>query len=388
MCGTRSSRGCVALLMAVALSATAQEKASSVPADTQAATSTTYERAVALNMAAPEYPEGAVRKGRHGDVVLVITIDSQGSVSEVEVEASSGYEDLDVAAVKAARAWRFIPAIQAGQAVASRVRVPVEFISQKPKVKPQGSTAMATYTPPSALEITGPQYPKTAAWQGAGGTVVLRVSVGRDGTVSQIQIESSSGNATLDAAALWSARSWRFNPAARGVETVPAEVRVPVAFVIPAQYALDRVTGRPRDAWFQQRREGNMPRPPADAAGKLPGFIEDAYPIGVSSIEAGKQMLERHGYREPDAVPDAVLEYTLRDEEGMSVWNVLLPGRFPAALLRRRLVGDGEHGWYVSSLLCEGASVQCDALSAHLQATAPSQEPMPVPPTLPPLPRP
>ncbi|MBW3550914.1 MAG: energy transducer TonB, partial [Proteobacteria bacterium] len=75
----------------------------------------------------PRYPPAAVRSGIEGTVILVISIDAQGNVLNVEVERSSRNRDLDRSAIEAARRWRFNPAVQDGQQVASRVRVPVDF---------------------------------------------------------------------------------------------------------------------------------------------------------------------------------------------------------------------------------------------------------------------
>lgn len=367
--------GCGVVLLAAALVVAAQD----------AGTNTPDRPAVALNLAPPEYPRHLVRKGVDGKVVLVVTIDTQGMASDVLVETSSGSEHLDAAAVQAAHAWGFIPAMRAGRPVASRMRVPLNFVDPKPGPATQESTVLAPYSPPSALETPGPQYPKAAAWQGVDGTVVLIVSINTEGTVSELEIETSSGNATLDAAALWAARSWRFNPAIRGGEAMPAQVRVPVAFEIPPQYALDRVTRRTRDGYFQQRREGAMPEPAADSEGRFPGFVEDRYPIGVESVAEGERMLERYAFREADAVAGEVQEYTLRDEEGMSVWNVVALDGGPRAMVRRRLVGNGTKSWYASSVLCEGEAARCADLRAFLKASVPAQDPTPALPELPPL---
>ena len=72
-------------------------------------------------------PSMPLRSGIEGTVTLVISIDAQGNVLDIEVEKSSRNRDLDRAAVEAARKWRFTPQISNGVAVASRVRVPVDF---------------------------------------------------------------------------------------------------------------------------------------------------------------------------------------------------------------------------------------------------------------------
>lgn len=238
----------------------------------------------------------------------------------------------------------------------------------------------------SGLEMSMPAYPKDLAWQGIGGTVVLVVTIDERGGVADLQIEKSSGNRHLDKAALEGARAWRFRPAKRQGKPVLARVRVPVAFEIPPQYALDRITGRPRDAYFSRRREGAAPMPEANGAGLLPGFVIDVYPIGVESADAARRLLERYAFREADAVPGAVAEYTLRDEEGLSYWNIVQSPKFPHAVVRRRLAGNGEKSWFVSSILCEGAAVTCDGFRDYLQRTVPAQQPLPPLPALPPLP--
>ena len=75
----------------------------------------------------PTYPPSALRAQIEGTVILVISIDAQGNVIDIDVEKSSRNRDLDRAAVDAARKWRFNPQIENGVAVASRVRVPVDF---------------------------------------------------------------------------------------------------------------------------------------------------------------------------------------------------------------------------------------------------------------------
>jgi len=80
-------------------------------------------------LAPPRYPAS-----RHEGMVLMrLVIGTDGRVSQVGLERSSGFDDLDQAAMTAARGWRFEPAIEAGRAVVSMVRVPVEFSLDEPE---------------------------------------------------------------------------------------------------------------------------------------------------------------------------------------------------------------------------------------------------------------
>lgn len=75
----------------------------------------------------PEYPKGSRQRGEQGDVLLEIRVDERGAVADVRIVTSSGFSELDAAAVKAARAARFTPARSGGAPVASSARITLAF---------------------------------------------------------------------------------------------------------------------------------------------------------------------------------------------------------------------------------------------------------------------
>ena len=75
----------------------------------------------------PDYPKGARQRGEQGDVVLEIRVNAEGTVDGVKVAVSSGFAELDEAAIKAARAARFSPARSGHDAVASTARLKLQF---------------------------------------------------------------------------------------------------------------------------------------------------------------------------------------------------------------------------------------------------------------------
>jgi protein TonB len=75
-----------------------------------------------------------------------------------------------------------------------------------------------------------PEYPFIARKRGYQGRVVLRVDVLPNGTADSVELESSSGYDSLDAAAVRTVRQWRFVPARRSGKPVAAAVTVPVLF--------------------------------------------------------------------------------------------------------------------------------------------------------------
>jgi len=80
-----------------------------------------------LNNPKPAYPPLSRRLNEEGRVVLRVQISAEGTATEVTVHTGSGFPRLDNAALEAVRQWRFIPAKQGGQAVASTVLVPMPF---------------------------------------------------------------------------------------------------------------------------------------------------------------------------------------------------------------------------------------------------------------------
>ncbi|HEY0063815.1 MAG TPA: TonB family protein [Telluria sp.] len=69
--------------------------------------------------AGPAYPREARRLGQKGSVELKFMIDTDGSVSEAEVQTSSGHVLLDNAGLAAIRQCKFLPARKDGQVIPS-----------------------------------------------------------------------------------------------------------------------------------------------------------------------------------------------------------------------------------------------------------------------------
>lgn len=76
----------------------------------------------------PPYPVLAIRLGEQGAVQLHVSISASGTVTGAVVTRSSGFPDLDQAAVNWVIAhWKYKPAIQGGTAVASAADAAVVF---------------------------------------------------------------------------------------------------------------------------------------------------------------------------------------------------------------------------------------------------------------------
>ena len=75
----------------------------------------------------PKYPPQAVRQHHEGTVILMILVGVDGTPKDIRVDKSSGFHELDRAAMDAARQWKFNPTIRNGQKVEGYARVPVNF---------------------------------------------------------------------------------------------------------------------------------------------------------------------------------------------------------------------------------------------------------------------
>jgi TonB family protein len=81
----------------------------------------------AAQLAKPVYPVQARNAGISGKVVLQIDVAPNGEPAHVAVASADPAGVFDQAALDVARSWRFAPKLEAGRAVAYRVRVPVKF---------------------------------------------------------------------------------------------------------------------------------------------------------------------------------------------------------------------------------------------------------------------
>lgn len=75
----------------------------------------------------PKYPPQAIREHHIGKVILRVLIAVDGSPKEVTVEKSSGFRELDQAAIAAAKTWTFNPGKRNGQPYEGYALVPFDF---------------------------------------------------------------------------------------------------------------------------------------------------------------------------------------------------------------------------------------------------------------------
>ncbi len=135
----------------------------------------------------PIYPPSALKERKHADVILTVTVDTDGHVSQVAVSKSGG-DDLDEAAIVAAQEWTFVPAMRDGKPVASRIKMPFHFAPPAP--------------PPELVEPASPvdQLPSRPAVPAAG-AAPTSAATSTPSTGTSSAASSGSGSAPPTAAA-------------------------------------------------------------------------------------------------------------------------------------------------------------------------------------------
>ena len=73
------------------------------------------------------YPERAQDRGLEGEVLVKVSIDETGKVTDAQVERSTADRDLIESALSAAMKWTFAPAVRYGSPVSSSIVIPFSF---------------------------------------------------------------------------------------------------------------------------------------------------------------------------------------------------------------------------------------------------------------------
>jgi protein TonB len=100
--------------------------------------------------------------------------------------------------------------------------------SRPPDAAPGGPIVRAA-RPKGGYQVR-PVYPESARRAGIQGTTLLRIHIETDGRVSEVTVERSAGNQSLDQAAADAVRRWRFEPALNSAGPVAMSAVIPVVF--------------------------------------------------------------------------------------------------------------------------------------------------------------
>jgi protein TonB len=94
----------------------------------------------------PPYPDAAQVNGEQGSVVLDVKVGSSGKVRNIKIDRSSGFDDLDNAAIEGVLGWRFVPAMVDGETSTDWTKLTITYRLPTPAApKPQRPSAPSVY---------------------------------------------------------------------------------------------------------------------------------------------------------------------------------------------------------------------------------------------------
>ncbi|MEK9506932.1 M56 family metallopeptidase [Gemmatimonadota bacterium Y43] len=203
------------------------------------------------------YPALLRDAGISGTTEMWVYVGADGAPTDLRVNRSSGHQQLDEAAMRAADVMRFDPALNGDEPVGAWLSVPLAFtppaarapaeadeveISPPPPPQQADIAAGPTFTPytvapdlvnrqaiGAALEAA---YPPLLRDAGIGGTTRVWFLIDDTGTVQETRVESSSGHERIDAAALEVASQMEFTPALNRDRPVAVWVAFPITFQV------------------------------------------------------------------------------------------------------------------------------------------------------------
>lgn len=182
------------------------------------------------------YTEEATKKNVEGKVVLCVTVDGHGRVTDVS--PLSGPPELLQLSMDAARKWQF----EAPPNAPASTKIEMSYGLTKACPEGKGSDAgdvVTTIVPADEngddLKILGklyqpwPPYPEAARAERRRGQLYLSIFVNPDGSVSDVRITKSLDE-LLDKSAAETVRTWRFKVCPGGR---PTRFSVALSFRIP-----------------------------------------------------------------------------------------------------------------------------------------------------------
>jgi len=197
------------------------------------------------------YPDSAIVQGAQGKVYCEFVVEKDGSLSNFKVVRSAQNEWLDKEAVRVISSmphWK--AGTIGGQPVRTRYFLPVTFKIQAPPPPPSNivydqvsyeETVMMDKWPefPGGKEALfqflseNVKYPSEAQKKGVQGKALVEFVIDKDGTITDIQIERSSGDHWLDREAIRVVHSMpNWKPGEKDGKVVRVRYHVPINFAL------------------------------------------------------------------------------------------------------------------------------------------------------------
>jgi TonB family protein len=224
-------------------------------------------RAMRIQKVDPDFPPFALQNRIQGEVMLNVSIDQNGDVSDVKL--ISGHPTFSPPAIEAVRQWRYTPYLLNGSPVnvqtlvrlkfiippdnasqGSVIDTPIVSIRNPPIANPMPEAVNGEIAPapqptvgvPKRVRVSSgvaqglleskvnPEYPPEAREARIQGVVVMQVQIDEEGNVAQIQL--ISGHPMLAPAAIEAVKQWKYHPYLLNGNPIAVETQVVVNFTL------------------------------------------------------------------------------------------------------------------------------------------------------------
>ena len=201
----------------------------------------------AISLPKPEYPAEAKKDGAEGAIAVTISVDEEGNVTSATAaldyqtamkaadgdmpEAKPAHPLLREAAEKAAMGAKFAPTQLSGLPVKVAGLLIYNFVNSHDRDGNSIKTVSGGVLNGKAVTLPKPDYPPAARAVGAGGTVMVQITIDEQGNV--ISAAAVSGHPLLQRAATDAARQATFSPTLLAGEPVKVSGVITYTFVAP-----------------------------------------------------------------------------------------------------------------------------------------------------------
>jgi TonB family protein len=191
--------------------------------------------ALPLQMSKPVYPAAALKDSIEGVVYLNVLVGEEGRAKQVEV--IQGEEVFKQAAVEAIKAATWRPATIDGKPVSVWISYTFPFGIKK-GIPPSPDAFISVDEQPRAIAQPKPVYPESARRDSLEGVVFLKILVGKDGQVEQVeayQVKAERGGEAFKQAAIEAGKKSVWLPAVHKGRPVSVWVAFPIRFTLKGQ---------------------------------------------------------------------------------------------------------------------------------------------------------
>jgi len=188
-----------------------------------------------------QYPPMELARRHQGRAICQFVVNTDGTLSDIEVVRSSGYEALDQEAVRIiSRMPNWKPGRQLDKVVRVKYTIPISFKLEPIVVQPQftgGPEAQKAYLEKNM------KYPKDAKKALQEGTAICQFKVGEDGSIKEPEVFVSTGVESMDQEALRLVQKMpKWTPGTSDEKPMEMEAAMIINFTLPAEY-INKQTG-------------------------------------------------------------------------------------------------------------------------------------------------